>query len=108
GLEAAHFTLEVAEVLLRSVHSFDLIGDTDVYHAIRELHADRADLLGREHPEAATLHHRRAAHAYIGVGGRDHGVAAPEQRCIACEAASRGDADSRHQPAQLRETPECR
>ena len=37
----------------------------------RDLHVDRADLLGREHAEAAALDHRRAAHADGRVLGGD-------------------------------------
>ena len=52
------------------------------------------------HAEPAALDHRRAAHADARVLGRDHHVAAAEQRGVAGEAVAGGDADERHEAAQ--------
>ena len=61
------------------------------------------DLVGTEHAEAAAFDHRRAAHADVRVRGRDHDVAAAEQRRVAGEAATGVDADERHEAAQRAE-----
>jgi len=55
------------------------------------------------HAEAAALDHRRAAHADARVLGGDHHVAAAEQCGVAGEAVARGDADQRHEAAELGE-----
>src|SRR5581483_10271796 len=60
----------------------------------------RADLVGMEDAEAAALDHRRPAHADRRVRGRDHDVAAAEERGVAREAAARVDADERDEPAE--------
>ena len=81
------------EVLLGHGDRLGFVVDGDVDDAVGHLHVDRADLFGREHAEPAALDHRRAAHADVGVFGGDDHVAAAEQRGVAGEAATRGDAD---------------
>ena len=80
-----------------------VVGDAQVDDAVCVLHVDRPDLVRRVHAEAAALDHRGTAHADARVLGRDHDVAAPEQRGVAREAVAGGDADERHQAAQARE-----
>ena len=80
-----------------AVDGFALVGDRDVDDAVGHLHRHRADLVGRVDAEPAAFDHRRAAHADVRVRRRDDHVAAAEQRRVAGEAASRIDADARHQ-----------
>ena len=95
-----HRPLEVRQVLLRDGDRLGFVLDGDVDDAVRHLHGHRPDVFGCVHAEAAAFDHRRTAHADVRVGGRDHDVAAAEQRRVAGEAPSRVDADQRHEPAQ--------
>ena len=70
---------------------------------VRVLDVDRPDLDRLEHAEPAALDHRRSAHADARVLGRDHDVAAPEQRGVAGEAIPGRDPDERDEAAQARE-----
>src|SRR6185436_1873898 len=51
--------------------------------------------------QAATLDHRRAAHADVRVGRGDHDVAHAEDRRVAGEAVPGVDPDERDEPGQL-------
>ena len=83
---------EVGEVALGQRRRPRVVGDAQVDDAVGVLHVDRADLRGLVDAEAAALDHRRAAHADARVLGRDHDVAAAEQRGVAREAVAGGDA----------------
>ncbi len=74
-----------------------VIGDTQVDHAVRVLHIDRADFARLVDAKTAALDHRGAAHAYAGVLGGDYYVATTEQRSVPREAVTRGDPHERHQ-----------
>src|SRR5262245_7336012 len=78
-LKALKRPLEVGKIFSRHAHRFGLVGDGDVDDAVRHLYAHRADLLGTEDAQTATLDHRRAAHADVRVTGGDHDVTAAEQ-----------------------------
>ncbi len=88
-------TLEIGQIFLGDRNRLGLVLDGDIDRSVGHLHAHRAYFLGREHAEIAALDHRRPAHADRRVLGRDHHVAAAEQRGIAGEAAARIDADQR-------------
>ena len=95
--------MEVREVLLGNRDGFGFVGDRDVDDAVRHLHRHGPDLVGMEHAETAAFDHRGTAHADARVRGRDHDVAAAEQRGVAGEAATRVDPDERHEAAQRAE-----
>ena len=96
-------SLEVRQVPLGRLDRRGLVGDEHVDDAVGPLHIDRADFLGAKHTQAPTFDHGRAADADIRALGRDDHIAAPEQHCVAGKAATIGDADHRHQAAELRE-----
>ena len=98
--------LEVAEVLLGHGHALGLVAHADVDDAAGQLHVDGADLVGREHAEAAAFDHGRAAHADVRVLGGDDHVAGAEEGGVAGEAVAGVDADRGHhavQPGHRRE-----
>ena len=94
---------EVGQVALGERDRLGVVGGAQVDDAVGVLDVDRPDLAGVEHAEAAALDHRGAAHADARVLGRDHDVAAAEQRGVAGEAVAGGDADERHEAAELGE-----
>ena len=88
--------LEVGDQALGGGHRLGLVGDRDVDDPVRRLDGERADRLGLEGPEAATLDHRRAAHAERGRLGGDDQVRAAGEHGVAGEAAAGDDRDPRH------------
>ena len=97
---------EVREVLLRRRHGRRVVVDRDIDHSVGDLCPERPDLGGLVHAEAATFDHRRATHRDVGARDADDDVATPEDGGVPGEAVSRGDADERDQPAELREVVE--
>ena len=94
---------EVGEIALGRRDRGPIVGDAQVDDAVCVLHVDRADLGRLVDAQPAALDHRRAAHADARVLGRDHHVAAAEQRGVAREAVPGGDPHERDQPAEARE-----
>ena len=100
--------MEEGEVLLRDEDRLSLVADAHVHDAVLRLDVDGPDLFGPEGAEAATLDHRRAAHADGAVLRRDDDVAAAEQRGVSREATPRGDAHRGHEAGERREAEEAR
>ena len=88
GAGAGRRAGEEAQVALGGGDRRGVVGDPQVDHAVGVLDVDRADLLRREHAEAAALDHRRAAHPDARVLGGDDHVAAAEQGGVAGKAVA--------------------
>src|SRR5262249_24372827 len=101
ALPVANCALKIRDVPLCDLDCFGLVGRRNVDDSVRNLDIDRPYFLRSENSESAPLDHRWPTLPDIGVAGRDHHVAASEQRGVACETSSGVDSDQRHQPAQL-------
>jgi len=94
--------LEVGEEALGAARCPCLVGGDDVDDAVGGLHLDRADLVGVDPAEPATLDHRRAAHAQRDVLGGDDQVGAAGDHGVAGEAAAGDHRDPWHQAGEPR------
>ncbi len=93
-------SLEERQRLAGETNGIGLVVGGDVDHAVANLHVERADVLGGDDAEAASLDHRGTTHADARVRCRDDEVAAPEQQRVAGEASPGRDADARHEPGE--------
>ena len=102
AVPAGDRALEVGEVLPGCGDRLVFVVDEDVDAAGGAEVGHGANLFRREESEAAALDGGRSAHADVGVAGGDDAVGDPQDRGVAGEGATGGDADHRHRAADPR------